>query len=99
MLVYTDSVVDQTNPGCGPLAPVLFIELTSVVAHDDYRWKKTRSGEWIQGERWGVSDEPGTVFCKAKDGAPPNPRLGDADRGICSKQFCVNDLEHKVNNR
>lgn len=71
----------------------------SYYVHDggQYRWRDPQTGAWVQGEEYGPAEKPGAVFCTGPDGDPPNSKLGRAadDRGNCSAQFCVNDLEHK----
>lgn len=64
-----------------------------------YRWTKP-PGALQRGGRYRKPAPPGTTFCSDFRGAgvnapgnQPAPLAGDATRGICQKQFCVNDVK------
>ncbi len=68
-----------------------------------YRWRRLDdngrpSGGYTVGDRYGPSEVPGTIFDDDQTGtgvnAPPVPKAGNANRGHCKKQFCVNDMKH-----
>lgn len=49
------------------------------------------SGPFNRGEYTGPTPAPGSFFCSTKQGKGV---AGDATRGYCYRQFCVNDVKH-----
>jgi hypothetical protein len=67
-----------------------------VQANGPFQWKD-KNGQWVYGDLYGPTEEPGNVFCTRQDNSSSsNIRFGPAltGRGNCSEQFCVNDLKH-----
>jgi len=66
------------------------------------RWKKPPDGALQRGEPYGSPENPGTIFCEKKDGTGVNApkgyrgvsKAGNASKGNCKSQFCVNDNKH-----
>jgi len=63
------------------------------------QWEK--DGSLVRGELYGPPEPPGTEFCIDPRGTgvnaagrPGGSKAGDASRGKCQKQFCVNDTKH-----
>ncbi len=63
------------------------------------RWDK--GGGWQLGAKYGPHEGPGHLFCKTPDGTgvnapgrPGGPKAGNATKGACRYQFCVNDQKH-----
>lgn len=66
-----------------------------------YRWTKKKGGPNITGLHYGPGERPGHLFCKDKVGTgvndpkrPDGSKAGNATRGECTSQFCVNDSLH-----
>jgi len=67
-----------------------------VQANGPFQWKD-KNGQWVYGDLYGPTEEPGKIFCTRQDkSSSSNIRFGPAltGRGNCSEQFCVNDLKH-----
>jgi len=67
-----------------------------VQANGPFQWKD-KSGQWVYGDLYGPTEEPGKIFCTRQDNSSSsNVRFGPAltGRGNCIEQFCVNDLKH-----
>ena len=64
-----------------------------VQANGPFQWKD-KNGQWVYGDLYGPTEEPGTIFCDNSSNS--NIRFGPAmtGRGNCKEQFCVNDLKH-----
>lgn len=60
-----------------------------------------RDGSTVRAFLYGAAEPPGTVFCRTDIGTgvnapdrPLGPKAGNASRGFCMDQFCVNHLKH-----
>ena len=65
-----------------------------------WRWKKA-DGTLQRGEDYNPGEDPGTIFCDDPKGTgvndkdrPGGSKAGDAAKGNCKGQFCVNDNKH-----
>jgi len=65
------------------------------------RWWNEITKKWQRGKDYGSPEAPGTIFCDKPDGTgvndkkrPGGSKAGDATRGNCKGQFCVNDNKH-----
>jgi hypothetical protein len=63
-------------------------------------WQKP-DGSWQRGADYPPWELPGTIFCNDDKGTgvndphrPGGPKAGNASRGRCKRQFCVNDSKH-----
>lgn len=68
-----------------------------------FRWTKPAVG-LVRGGRYRINAAPGTTFCASYKGTgvngpgnPPVPLAGDATRGSCQRQICVNDVKGCTN--
>jgi hypothetical protein len=68
----------------------------------EWRWKKPPTGEWQRGEFYGEGEDTGHIFCDDPKGTGVNApqgyqgvsKAGNATKGNCKGQFCVNDNKH-----
>lgn len=66
------------------------------------RWKKPPDGALQRGEPYAPPENPGTIFCNDPKGTGVNApkgyrgvsKAGNASKGNCKSQFCVNDNKH-----
>jgi hypothetical protein len=66
------------------------------------RWKKPPDGALQRGEPYPPPENPGTIFCNDPKGTGVNApkgyrgvsKAGNASKGNCKSQFCVNDNKH-----
>lgn len=67
-----------------------------------YRWRDPAApSHFTRGEKYGPPERPGAIFCESRigtgvnaEGHKPVPKAGDALKGNCQAQLCVNDLKH-----
>jgi len=64
------------------------------------QWKKA-DGSLQRGAEYPPMEAPGTIFCDEGEGTgvnasgrPGGPKAGNASKGKCQRQFCVNDTKH-----
>jgi len=70
-------------------------------ANGSFRWKRP-DGTLQRGDEYGFAEASGNIFCDDKKGTGVNApmgyrrvsKAGDATKGICRRQFCVNDRMH-----
>jgi len=95
-------VAAQHGQHSGSMQCIMRYYRAAYYEHDGgrFRWKRPRGDTgtwtWVEGEAYGPTEVPGTLYCTSQDGDPTNPKTGPTaeDRGFCSEQFCVNDLKH-----
>ena len=66
-----------------------------------FQWKKP-DGAMQRGEKYGPPEDIGTYFCDKAQGDGINAptgyhgvsKAGNAGKGDCKHQFCVNDMRH-----
>jgi hypothetical protein len=74
-------------------------DLHETVEGGDIEWK---TGVMLTlGAKYPPFEPPGAIFCDQVEGTgvnapgrPGGPKAGNASKGICKKQFCVNDTKH-----
>lgn len=74
-----------------------------------FRWRRMDAGgaTKVRGDWYPPSEKPGTIFCDQTEGTGVNdprggtlpdgrklPKAGNATKGKCKQQFCVNDMKH-----